>query len=186
MNRSGLQADLPQLDQAELGWSVDERRLFIGNGDLANGAPVIGNTEILTEFSNVNILVNNTTELDLGNWVQQIGYSAILTDGTPAWSDIINNQGNTISVATATSRAFTMKYSIERGTAFRNGVLTVASGALPGTAAWSDDYVENQSTGVDLQVDQVTNIALMTVQYSCSHIAIGDDATLKYELSYFN
>ena len=52
-NRKGLQIDLPQLAGAELGWSVDERRLFIGNGTLEEGAPVVGNTEILTEFSDI-------------------------------------------------------------------------------------------------------------------------------------
>jgi hypothetical protein len=52
-NRKGLQIDLPQLAGAELGWSIDERRLFIGNGTLEEGAPVIGNTEILTEFSDI-------------------------------------------------------------------------------------------------------------------------------------
>jgi hypothetical protein len=51
--RKGLQADLPQLAGAEFGWSIDERRLFIGNGTLQEGAPVIGNTEILTEFSDI-------------------------------------------------------------------------------------------------------------------------------------
>ena len=52
-NRKGLQENLPQLAGAELGWSIDERRLYIGNGTLEEGAPVIGNTEILTEFSDI-------------------------------------------------------------------------------------------------------------------------------------
>lgn len=52
-NRLGLQADLPQLAGGELGWSTDARRLYIGNGTLQQGAPVIGNTEILTEFSDI-------------------------------------------------------------------------------------------------------------------------------------
>jgi hypothetical protein len=52
--RKGLQEDLPQpLAGAELGWATDERRLFIGNGPLEDGAPVVGNTEILTEFSDI-------------------------------------------------------------------------------------------------------------------------------------
>lgn len=52
--RKGLEADLPQpLAGAELGWAVDQRRLFIGNGTLEDGAPTVGNTEILTEFSDV-------------------------------------------------------------------------------------------------------------------------------------
>ena len=51
--RKGLQENLPQLSGGELGWSVDQRRLYIGNGTLQEGAPAIGNTEILTEFSNI-------------------------------------------------------------------------------------------------------------------------------------
>ena len=52
--RKGLAEDLPQpLAGAELGWAIDERRLFIGNGELADGAPVVGNTEVLTEFSDI-------------------------------------------------------------------------------------------------------------------------------------
>ena len=52
-NRLGLQEDLPQLAGGELGWSTDTRQLYIGNGTLTEGAPVIGNTEILTEFSDI-------------------------------------------------------------------------------------------------------------------------------------
>jgi len=51
--RKGLQEDLPQLAGGEFGWSQDTRQLYIGNGTLEEGAPVIGNTEILTEFSDV-------------------------------------------------------------------------------------------------------------------------------------
>jgi len=59
-NRTGLQTDLPQLDGGELGWAVDSRRLYIGNGTLAEGAPVVGNTEILTEFSDITVLSDYT------------------------------------------------------------------------------------------------------------------------------
>lgn len=53
-NRKGLAVDLPQpLAGAELGWVTDERRLFIGNGQLDEGAPALGNTEILTEYSDI-------------------------------------------------------------------------------------------------------------------------------------
>jgi len=52
--RKGLETDLPQpLSGAELGWAIDQRKLFIGNGGTADGAPVVGNTEILTEFSDL-------------------------------------------------------------------------------------------------------------------------------------
>ncbi len=52
-NRKGLAENLPQLAGAELGWATDTRQLYIGNGTLADGAPVVGNTEILTEFSDL-------------------------------------------------------------------------------------------------------------------------------------
>lgn len=60
--RKGLEVDLPQpLAGAEFGWATDSRQLFIGNGDLIDGAPVVGNTEILTEFSNILSFANQYT-----------------------------------------------------------------------------------------------------------------------------
>lgn len=50
-HRRGLATDLPQLAAGELGWVVDEQRLYIGNGAVADGAPAVGNTEILTANS---------------------------------------------------------------------------------------------------------------------------------------
>lgn len=52
-HRRGLQQDLPQLASAELGWAVDTRQLYIGNGTIAEGAPEIGVTEILTQYSDL-------------------------------------------------------------------------------------------------------------------------------------
>jgi len=60
--RKGLLQDLPApLAGAELGWAVDTRQLFIGNGDLTEGAPVVGNTEVLTEFSDILNYANQYT-----------------------------------------------------------------------------------------------------------------------------
>ena len=50
-HRRGKATDLPQLAAGELGWSIDDRKLYIGNGTLADGAPNIGNTEIVTAGS---------------------------------------------------------------------------------------------------------------------------------------
>lgn len=58
-NRRGLAQDLPQLAPGEIGWCVDNRLLFIGNGTLDEGSPAIGNTEVLTEFSDIKRLVEN-------------------------------------------------------------------------------------------------------------------------------
>jgi len=89
-NRKGLQADLPQLAGAELGWSLDTRQLYIGNGTLEEGAPVIGNTEILTEFSDIlNIASTYTYKGEAAGYTVQTGP----TTGTPvvqtlqAWLD---------------------------------------------------------------------------------------------------
>lgn len=51
--RRGLQENLPQLASGEMGWSVDQQRLWIGNGTTVEGAPEIGNTEILTATSDI-------------------------------------------------------------------------------------------------------------------------------------
>ena len=69
-NRKGYTENLPQLAGAELGWCTESRRLFIGNGTLEEGAPIIGNTEIITQFSDITVL-SNYTYSDI-----VVGYSA--------------------------------------------------------------------------------------------------------------
>ena len=46
--RRGLQQDLGRLAGGEFGWAVDTQRLYIGNGTLAEGAPISGITELVT------------------------------------------------------------------------------------------------------------------------------------------
>ena len=70
-HRRGKKTDLPQLAAGELGWVIDEQRLFIGNGTISDGAPAVGNTEIVTAGSG-----SFTTAL---NYV----YKGYLGDGTP-------------------------------------------------------------------------------------------------------
>jgi hypothetical protein len=79
-NRKGLNINLPQLAGAELGWSTDTRQLYIGNGTLEEGAPVIGNTEILTEFSDILNFTNTYTyKGEAAGYIAQTG----ATPGTP-------------------------------------------------------------------------------------------------------
>jgi len=70
-HRKGL-GQPPQLAGAELGWVIDERRLFIGNGTLDEGAPTLGNTEILTNLSDIFAEQSNYTYQGLA-----AGYQAI-------------------------------------------------------------------------------------------------------------
>jgi len=44
---------LPQLASGELGWAIDTRELYIGNGAVSEGAPAVGNTKILTQYDNI-------------------------------------------------------------------------------------------------------------------------------------
>lgn len=60
-HRRGYQQDLPQLASAELGWSIDQRRLYIGNGTTDEGAPTEGVTEILTEYTDFLGLLSSYT-----------------------------------------------------------------------------------------------------------------------------
>ena len=131
-NRKGLQENLPQLAGAELGWSVDERRLFIGNGTLEEGAPVIGNTEILTEFSE---LIPPPTIAEL---LDNVSAPAII------FSEDVN-----------TTKAFTVNYTIIRDTTYRTGTLSVAAGSVSGNVAYNDNFVENATTGITLSVSQI-------------------------------
>ena len=84
--RKGLQVDLPQpLAGAELGWAVDDRRLFIGNGTLEDGAPAVGNTEILTEYSDILGFADQYTyKGDAAGYTVQTG----ATTGTPVSQSI--------------------------------------------------------------------------------------------------
>ena len=70
-NRRGVATDLPQLAAGELGWVVDEQRLYIGNGTVADGAPAVGNTEIVTAGSSAFTTALNHT------------YQGYLGDSTP-------------------------------------------------------------------------------------------------------
>jgi polygalacturonase len=78
-HRYGLGENLPQLSAAEFGWAIDQRRLFIGNGPTSEGAPSIGNTEILTQYSNLlEVAQNSYTYKDVA-----VGYEAV-TGSSPS------------------------------------------------------------------------------------------------------
>lgn len=50
---------LPQLASGEMGWAIDTRELFIGNGSVSEGAPTVGNTKILTQYDDIFALANS-------------------------------------------------------------------------------------------------------------------------------
>lgn len=137
-NRKGLQENLPQLAGAELGWSVDSRRLYIGNGTLQEGAPEIGNTEILTEYSPI--------------------------FPSPVVTELRNNVSSPSIIFfedVNSTKAFTVTYTIIRDTTYRTGTLRVVAGSVSGSISYQDDFIENASTGIILtatQIDSTINV----------------------------
>lgn len=51
--KNSVSGTIPTLSSAEFAWAVDTQELFIGNGSVADGAPYVGNTKILTEHDNI-------------------------------------------------------------------------------------------------------------------------------------
>ena len=166
--RRGLQENLPQLASAEMGWSVDERRLFIGNGTLAEGAPSTGVTEILTiqnlhsELANITILQGNVADLEANVAILQSEVSSLQANVAVHSLTFLDNQptatNTAISIESLTSNTY--DYTIVRGTTSRVGTLKVTE--LLGTAVYEDDYVETASTGVVLGFISNVNAAILT------------------------
>ena len=185
--RRGLQENLPQLSSAEMGWSVDERRLFIGNGTLAEGAPSTGVTEVLTtqsiyyELGNITILQGNVAALESNVSTLQSEVSGLQANAAVHSLTFLDN------MLTATNTAITLNslssstidYSIVRGTTSRVGTLKVTE--LLGTAVFEDDYVETASTGVVLAFASNVNAAIMTYTTTST----GNDASFNYYIKPF-
>jgi len=74
-HRRGKQSSggVPQLASAELGWAIDTQKLYIGNGAVSEGAPAVGNTEILTENTNLFDLLNQYTYQGTTGAIKQTG-----------------------------------------------------------------------------------------------------------------
>ena len=52
---------IPQLAGGELGWAMDSQEMFVGNGSVSEGAPLVGNTKVLTEHDNLFALADQYT-----------------------------------------------------------------------------------------------------------------------------
>ena len=172
-NRKGLAENVPQLAGAELGWAIDERRLFIGNGTLQEGAPVIGNTEVLTEYSDV---FSGRTQFSFGDYIVNAGTTATL-DNNATTQTVFTIDANSIP-------AFEVKYMIRRGVYTRTGTYIVvgSTDGTSGTLTTSDaNAVQNGSTGVTFTVTESAS----TITFAYSSTNTGITGTLYYSISYF-
>ena len=171
-NRRGLQQDLPQLAPGELGWALDSRLLYIGNGTLEEGSPAIGNTEVLTEFSNIKRQVENASGPFLYN---------IATNRT-----LLDNQGDgvTATIDTGfslpnTAKTIRMEYQILRDSEYRFGSMDISLTA--GNVQYSDNYIEPTNIGVVLA--PVVTGGASRLYYTTTNT--GNNAQFKASVRYF-
>ena len=165
--RRGLQENLPQLASGELGWSLDERRLWIGNGTLAEGAPSTGVTEILTQYSNI-VLSSTTSSSTSGNLSFT---SATLVDNTTG--------GTVANLYINNTQSRIIDYNIVRGANTRVGTMRVTN--FSGNAVIENNYTETTNIGVTLEF--TANGANAQMIYTTT--SIGTNATLNYYLKTF-
>jgi hypothetical protein len=94
-HRYGLGENLPQLSAAEFGWAIDQRRLYIGNGPTSEGAPSIGNTEILTQYSNLlEVAENSYTYKDIAAGFEAITGESISAPTTRSLQEKLDDFAN--------------------------------------------------------------------------------------------
>lgn len=108
-HRRGLQVNLSGivLNSGELGWSADERRLFIGNRT-AEDAPVDENVEILTEYSS----------LDAANVTKTF---------VPVTMSVLGVDTTFLTVDSTTDNRLIFQYKMTQGAVERMGTFRVIS-----------------------------------------------------------
>ena len=95
--RANSGTGLPQLASGEMAWALDTQQLYIGNGSVAEGAPAVGNTKILTE----NDLTAQGNILDLIQHIYKVDDPTIQTGPsatTPITRSLQNRLDDTVVV----------------------------------------------------------------------------------------
>lgn len=184
--RQGLLEDLPQpLAGAELGWAVDQRRLFIGNGEVAEGAPVVGNTEILTEFTDVlGLAAAYTYKGQAGGYTVQTGP----TSGDPV-AQSIQSRLDSYAVATvfdavgdgatdvtaAINRALFQLFCVQANTQIRRSLFFPAGTYIITDTIKLPPFAKLYGEGAD------STIFLFEVQEWAANTAYADGVLVKVE-----
>ena len=176
-NRRGLQQDLPQLASGELGWSIDSRKLYIGNGTLDEGAPVEGRTEILTEFSIIDFTsgfagVISSTQANVA--VLQANVVAINNQVAQVQAGVLSNTASTIQANTITNATGTIfssgvsngiiTYIATQGSAVRSGRISYSYDSSLSSVIYDEEYSETDSTTFSLSL--TANTTAVTLNYS--------------------
>jgi hypothetical protein len=180
--RRGLQEDLPQLASAELAWSIDERRLYIGNGTLAEGAPTLGVTEVLTaqsiftELNLIQILQGNVANLEANVTTIQSEITSLQANAAVQTITLLNNMTSAnIAIVTAPTL---VTYTIARNANLRMGTLSSATAGL--VTSSEDDYTETADIGVSF------GFTGNMFQYTTTNITgPGNVATMNFHVTTF-
>ena len=173
-HRYGLSQNLPQLSAAELGWSLDTRQLYIGNGPISDGAPSVGNTEILTEYSDLLGLANGYIyKGSAAGYIAKTGADV----STPIVRTLQNKFDDFASIkdfgakgdgvtddTTAINRAFYELFSRESNTEVRRSVFFPA-GVYKVTGvvkipSWAKVYGEGKNSSIIRQTTALTSFSL--------------------------
>ena len=138
---------LPQLASGEMAWAIDTQELYVGNGAVSEGAPLVGNTKILTEHDNILDLLDqyrykpsdttiltglngNITErtvqqrLDEGN-VNASSFGISGLDSSKDQTALIQNAINSLYITTTTTNRVALEF--DPGTYKVTGTLYIPS-----------------------------------------------------------
>jgi hypothetical protein len=109
----------------------------------------------------------------MGTYTRESGELTTLID---------DNTGTVFELNATTIRAFSVNYTIVRNFSYRTGTITVATdlGDSSLGITTSDDYVENNDTGITLIVDQTGDI--VSLIYTATNAGI--NATMTYSITY--
>jgi hypothetical protein len=177
-HRRGLESDLPNLASAELGWSVDTRKLYIGNGTTEEGAPSLGRTEILTQYSILDFESSFTANIATlqGNVVVLEGNIVALDNRVTVLENAVTNTetaallGSVVSPATITSTAANnavITYTMDQGSVQRTGTIKIAR--VASDVSYEEDYTETSAT--DIVFSMNANVTHTNLNYISSTAA---------------
>jgi hypothetical protein len=208
--RQGNFADLPLLDSGELGYALDDHRLFIGNSQVTIGT---GNGVNDTFIIPTTISVNNVRGVFLdGSQVNASDYSVVgttLTFSTPPGNGAVitaqfnsevdmirhatipnvislaanGNLANTgFAVDTSLYNVVIMDYTLESTNGVRAGQLRFGTDTSASTVMIDDNYTETSTVDIVFNADiSITNT--LKLQYTDNDNA---NATFKYTYQLWN
>lgn len=180
-HRRGLAENGPsnglQLASAEMGWDIDTQRLYIGNGTLEEGAPEVGNTEVLTQQSDIVVpLITQSQALTTDTTNVALVYS----DGPSAGTALTFN-----STLANGSPSVNLEYAIVRGADTRSGKLNLSF--LGNLAVTDEEYNETANLAVSFVIGQPSSTtANIMVTTANTGAYAGVNASLRFRVTTIN